>query len=314
MLGYIQDNGPFERGWLLSFGTDGKLGGTVATVDQLRLSYDYTFPTKLGKLHHQVLTYDPDGVDKVVLYCDGDPVQFQTRTGDIAYADAQLVLGAYLDDNELYPLDGVIGGGFIYNRALGADEVEGRFARGIGAAGTFCPVETTTATTTAPSTTQDARIADLEKALDAANEKHASTSEAVGNLTTAIVDLAAKVNSLEADLRTVQLRTTRNAQQLAPMGSVLSGLAQLRQTVETLTLGLDGVERELEAFSAPIEPTAPTATPSEPLLEAGADGSMAISGDSVLVTSSECPAFDLCTLQRTVGAMVDRFGAPQGPD
>jgi len=123
ILGYVQDNGDFEKGWLLGY-RDTNFTMALSTDGSLTyLSGNASIVT--GRWYHVVGTYD--GIS-LKLYVDGklDAVTSQRR-GDIDYAPARLTLGAYRDDNELYPMDGRIHEVRLYNKTLSSQEVRSNY-------------------------------------------------------------------------------------------------------------------------------------------------------------------------------------------
>ncbi|MCD6303624.1 MAG: LamG domain-containing protein, partial [Planctomycetes bacterium] len=126
IVGAFQDNGPYERGWLL-----GNSGGAfifaVASAGTKRLTYlKSPLPIQLGYWYHVVGTYDGA---KQRLYVDGRCVAVSSaQSGPVLYpSKGSLTIGAYQDDNELYTLSGRIEQVAIFDRALSPREVRLRF-------------------------------------------------------------------------------------------------------------------------------------------------------------------------------------------
>jgi outer membrane protein assembly factor BamB len=106
IIGVIQDNGSFERGWLLGFrkkrfcvavcGTDGPQRLTYLTADK-----DFVTET----WHHVAGVYDGKTMQ---LFVDGQlAAQSSEQSGEILYPDrAWFEIGAYHDQDELYRLRG----------------------------------------------------------------------------------------------------------------------------------------------------------------------------------------------------------------
>lgn len=126
IAGAFQDNGPYEKGWLLGY-SHNQFYFAVASNSRTNLAYLKARTLfQPGLWYHVVGTYD--GIEQRV-YVDG---QLQgvskEQMGDIAYPPkGWLTLGAYRDDNEHYTLGGGLEQVSIYGRALSADEVALRF-------------------------------------------------------------------------------------------------------------------------------------------------------------------------------------------
>ncbi len=123
LVGAIQDNGSYERGWLLGF-RDSRFCFAVASDKKTpKLTY-LTEPTdrKLGQWRHIAGVYDGQVMS---LYVDGQLVaSSKDQQGDILYPpNAVFEIGAYHDDNEYYRLKGAIHEIRLFNRALAADEI-----------------------------------------------------------------------------------------------------------------------------------------------------------------------------------------------
>lgn len=125
ITGYIQDNGSFEKGFMLGYD---------------RQSFTFTLSTRkaddgdgkltriqsktalvLGKWYFVAGTYDGSIIR---LFINGKEESTSTEQGgDIVYPEkGTLAVGAYIDDNENTPLDGAIYETKLYARALGANE------------------------------------------------------------------------------------------------------------------------------------------------------------------------------------------------
>lgn len=122
----VQDNGDFERGWVLGFNGEHFSFG-LASEKVRRLTYvkspQYFEP---GQWYHVAGTYD----GRVMrLYVDGKlHASDESQGGAIAYAPTgPVVLGAYQDDNELYPLNGRMEQASIWGEPLTAGQVKARF-------------------------------------------------------------------------------------------------------------------------------------------------------------------------------------------
>lgn len=122
-VGAVQDNGDFERGWVLGH-VKSTFALALATTNGGRLTY-LTAPTPFvtNTWHHVVGTYDGA---TMTLYVDGKSVaSSKAQSGDIWYPPTgTYVIGAYADDDERHVLSGGIGEVRVYRRALEAGEVE----------------------------------------------------------------------------------------------------------------------------------------------------------------------------------------------
>ena len=122
----IQDNGNYERGWMLGYrdsnfcfgiSSDGKKKLTYLTNSQ---SFEFGF------WYHVVGTYN--GVT-MSLYVDGKSKAISNdQRGNIAYPPAaQFSIGAYVDDDECHTLFGAIEQVSVFDVSLTANEIAARF-------------------------------------------------------------------------------------------------------------------------------------------------------------------------------------------
>ena len=122
LLSAVEDNGNFERGWVVGVNSDRFFVG-LATSPKHSITYLYaTTPAELGRWHHVVATYDGTAMR---LFIDGvlEAVSFDQK-GPVAWADtASLVIGAYKDADERHPFHGAIHSASIHTRALSAEEI-----------------------------------------------------------------------------------------------------------------------------------------------------------------------------------------------
>ena len=123
IVGAIQDNGSYERGWLLgfqdkrfSFALAGQQGPGRLTY----LSADREFT--LQQWHHVAATYDGTTMR---LYVDGELAATSAeQRGGIHYPPATFYeLAAYHDDNEHYRATGLVHEIRTYDRVLSAEEI-----------------------------------------------------------------------------------------------------------------------------------------------------------------------------------------------
>ncbi|MBL9168956.1 MAG: PQQ-binding-like beta-propeller repeat protein [Verrucomicrobiales bacterium] len=119
IVGCLQDNGDFERGWVLG-AHDSKF--YFALTSDGTLNYLYAPSAfQLNRWYHVLGTYD--GVQQK-LFINGRLVATAgTEKGAVLYSAAPYVLGAYKDDNEFYPLDGWLREVAVYGHTLSAPEV-----------------------------------------------------------------------------------------------------------------------------------------------------------------------------------------------
>jgi hypothetical protein len=126
IVGFHQDNGDYEKGWLLGFNRQTfslTVSSTGADDGNGRLTrLNGRTPIETGRWHHVVATYDGQTMR---LYVDGKPDGEATgQSGDILYPErGRYAVAAYVDDNELYPLDGAIFEVKVYDRVMAPTEV-----------------------------------------------------------------------------------------------------------------------------------------------------------------------------------------------
>jgi hypothetical protein len=126
IIGYMQDNGDYEKGWLLGFNkTTFSLILSTAGADDgngklTRLNGKT--PIETGRWHYVVGTYDGTTMR---LYVDGKLEGEATgQSGDVLYPErGRYAVAAYADDNELYPLDGALFEVKVYDRVMDPDEI-----------------------------------------------------------------------------------------------------------------------------------------------------------------------------------------------
>ena len=126
IVGAIQDNGNYERGWLLGY-SGNRFTMAVSTTGRTKLSY---LPSKTGftsgKWYHVAGTYDGQNLK---IYVNGKLENSTTAwKGDISYPEsAPYVIGAYKDVNEFFPLTGAIHEVRTYDTALSTKEIAKQF-------------------------------------------------------------------------------------------------------------------------------------------------------------------------------------------
>ncbi|QDV06288.1 Calcineurin-like phosphoesterase [Planctomycetes bacterium Poly30] len=138
ILGAIEDNGAFEKGWLLGYDDSAfTFGISTASTDDGdgRLVYlRAASPYLVGRWHHVAATYDGSTSR---LYVDGVLSAESTETqGPALMSDsARLTVGAYRDSDEFYPHDGRLADLRFYDRALDEPELQAAAAEGADRAG-----------------------------------------------------------------------------------------------------------------------------------------------------------------------------------
>lgn len=126
IVGALQDNGDYEKGWLLGY-RDQQFFFALNSQGSSKLTYlTATRQFDPGFWYFVVGTYDGQ---RQQLYVDGERVaQAQEQSGAIAMPeDGTFVIGAYRDDDELYGLTGQIERVGIWDRALQDAEIRSEF-------------------------------------------------------------------------------------------------------------------------------------------------------------------------------------------
>lgn len=129
IVGAIQDNGDFERGWLLGY-RDAKcsfaLAGTEGNGRLTYLTADAGF--KLKSWCHVAGTYDGS---EMVLYVNGQSVAAsKLQSGEIHYPpQAFYEIGSYHDKDEHHRLRGAVHEAAVYDDVLTSQEIAERYAR-----------------------------------------------------------------------------------------------------------------------------------------------------------------------------------------
>lgn len=122
IVSFAQDNGNYERGWLLGYNessflfwvsTGGALNQVVADL-----------PFEVGQRYR--VTGSFDGLN-IRIYVDGNPAGQSRVEGNIAYPDwAYYAIGVYKDKDENFPMKGRIYSASVFNRSLQENEIRGR--------------------------------------------------------------------------------------------------------------------------------------------------------------------------------------------
>ena len=126
ITGFLQDNGEFEKGWLLGYnqknfvftlsttGADDGNGKLTALAGKTII--------QPGRWFYVAATYDGTTMR---LYVNGKPdAESTAQSGDILYPErGRLAVGAFVDDNELNPMDGGLYEVKTYSRVMAATEI-----------------------------------------------------------------------------------------------------------------------------------------------------------------------------------------------
>lgn len=126
ILGAMQDNGAYERGWLLGY-QHNNFFFAVSSQKIKRLTYlKASTQFQPGIWYHVVGTYDGAVMR---LYVDGQMRAVSSeQSGPIEYAPKFFyTLGAYHDDDEFYPMNGRIESAALFDKTLTADAITTRF-------------------------------------------------------------------------------------------------------------------------------------------------------------------------------------------
>lgn len=128
MVGFMQDNGNFERGWDLETGNNNKFRFALSSEKTLRLYYmESTSSFDENQWYHVAGVYDGDTTK---LYVNGILEAMSTSdSGNIAYDNSWLALGMYKDDNENIPLKGSIDEVRIWNVERSQEEIRETMCR-----------------------------------------------------------------------------------------------------------------------------------------------------------------------------------------
>ncbi|MDA7527862.1 PQQ-binding-like beta-propeller repeat protein [Planctomicrobium sp.] len=123
MIGIIQDNGSFERGWLLGYKKNRFCVAVSSKNGPQKLTYltaDRDFQTE--QWHHVVGTYDGETMR---LFVDGRlSAESKEQSGDISYPDhAFFEIGAYHDKDEYFRMRGALHEVRLYDESLSEAEI-----------------------------------------------------------------------------------------------------------------------------------------------------------------------------------------------
>ena len=132
IAGAFQDNGSFERGWILGYQNSRFSFGLAATNGPPSMTYlDSKTKFESQSWYHVVGTYDGK-LQRV--FVNGELESEATQeTGAIRYPEtAFFELGAYHDKDENYRLTGMLHEVAVYSRALTNDDVRSRYEAKVG--------------------------------------------------------------------------------------------------------------------------------------------------------------------------------------
>lgn len=123
IAGAFQDNGPYEKGWILGFTQNRFCFGINGTGGDPTLTYlQSPEPFKGGLWYHVVGTYD--GTTQRVYVNGRETISSTKQNGDIDYPpQAFYHIGAYRDQDEFFRTAGALREVRVYDRALSADEI-----------------------------------------------------------------------------------------------------------------------------------------------------------------------------------------------
>ena len=122
MVGFLQDNGSFERGWDLELRDDKKFAFALKTEGNSSLTYlESNNVFEEEQWYHVAGVYD--GTEQKI-YVNGILEATSTsQSGVIDYADSWLAIGMYKDDNENFSIDGTVDEVRIWSTAKTEEEI-----------------------------------------------------------------------------------------------------------------------------------------------------------------------------------------------
>ena len=122
VISYAQDNGDYERGWLLGY-NESSFVFWVSTGGALKeVVSDVSFEPGV----RYRVTGSFDGMN-IRIYVDGKVTGSASLEGDIVYPEwAYYAMGIYKDKNENYPMQGRLFSAALFNKALTEDQIRAR--------------------------------------------------------------------------------------------------------------------------------------------------------------------------------------------
>jgi hypothetical protein len=130
LLGPIQDNGGYQKGWLLGFRQSNfsfGLASKGADDGDGKITYALS-PNSLewGQWYHVVGTYDGKTLK---IYVNGElEKSSDEQSGEILYPEkAKYIVGAFVDDNDNFRPRSLVSEANIFNRALDDKEIRNRY-------------------------------------------------------------------------------------------------------------------------------------------------------------------------------------------
>ena len=122
-IGYFQDNGNYERGWSLGYDASKFMFWLSTGGSLVKVASTTSFET--GQWYHVAASYDGR---EMRLYVNGVlEAAVDKATGPIAYPEkAFYTMGAYRDDNELYPMFGKLREVRVFDKVVPESELKAR--------------------------------------------------------------------------------------------------------------------------------------------------------------------------------------------
>ncbi|MCP4454507.1 MAG: LamG domain-containing protein, partial [Planctomycetes bacterium] len=128
IIGYLQDNGAYEKGWLLGYNHT-QFNWVLNSTSNDRITYlNSKRPFDKDQWHYVVGTYD--GVT-MKLYVDGKLDATSTdQKGDINYPESAFyAIGAYRDKDEHFRMKGQLHSIHVHDRVLAASQIAARYGQ-----------------------------------------------------------------------------------------------------------------------------------------------------------------------------------------
>lgn len=132
ILSAVSDNGDREKGWILGYDNDSFTFGistTGADDGNGAMTYlDGNTRFVTGRWYMVTATFDSESAR---LFVNGKlDAQTTEQHGSVLYEPTTpFAIGAYIDSNELYPMQGRIRNAYLFNEAMSADQIAEEFQR-----------------------------------------------------------------------------------------------------------------------------------------------------------------------------------------